>query len=52
MYNLDYKLPFVLSVYNDAIDQLCKVEVYVPILPKEFFILDVAVRGKALLIKV
>jgi hypothetical protein len=37
---------FIHSVYNDKVDQLCKIEVYVPTLPKECFVPDVAIEGK------
>jgi hypothetical protein len=52
MYNLEYKLPYIISMYNDEVDQRCKVKVYVPTLSKECFVLDVAVGGKVLILKV
>lgn len=51
MFSMDFKLPFMLSVYNDALDQMVKLEMWVPILPKEFFVPDI-IDGKRLRISI
>lgn len=46
MFSMDFQLPFILSVFNEQLDQMVKVEVLVPTLPKEFFLPDIISGGK------
>ncbi len=47
-FSMDFKLPFVHYSYNEGLDQMIKVEVLVPILPKEYFIPDLRNDGQTL----
>ena len=52
IYSMDFKLSFIISVYNDVLDQMVKVKVFIPILSKEFFIPDVIFGRKKVSIKI
>ena len=52
LFSMDFKLPFILTVYNDNLDQMVKVEVLVPTYPKEFFLPDLVSGGKKLEINI
>lgn len=49
IFSMDFKLPFILFIYNEGIDQRVQVHVLVPTLPKEFFIPDIVGNGRRLL---
>jgi hypothetical protein len=35
---MDFQLPYIISVYNEQLEELCHVDIFVPSLPKEYFI--------------
>jgi hypothetical protein len=51
-YSLDFKLPFLLSTYDQGVDELVKVEIFVPLLPQEYFTPDIENGGKTLSLKI
>ena len=51
-YSLDFKLPFLLSTYSQGVDEMVKVEIYVPLLPQEYFTPDIENGGKTLSLKI
>ena len=48
---MDFKFPFIMTTYNEHLDVMCRVEFYVPTIPKEYFIPDV-INGNVLSLKV
>jgi hypothetical protein len=49
---MDFKLPYIISTYNESVDIICKVEVFVPTLPESYFILDVISAGTQLELRI
>ena len=47
---MDFQYPFIMTTYNEQLDVMCKVEFYVPTIPKEYFVPDV-VNGNVLTLK-
>jgi hypothetical protein len=51
MYSMDFKAPIILTPYKDQLDDMLKVQVFVPILPRAFFVPDIVDGGNKLEIK-
>jgi hypothetical protein len=51
MYLMDFKAPIILTPYKDQLDDMLKVQVFVPILPRAFFVPDIVDGGNKLEIK-
>lgn len=47
MFSMDFQLPFMISPYNEALDQMAKIELLVPMLPRDYFLPNF-VNGKTL----
>lgn len=52
MFSMDYVLPFMICTYNEKLDQMATVEVLVPMLPKEFFLVDIISGGTKVVISI
>jgi hypothetical protein len=46
LWSMDISLPYILSVYNADLDQMVRVDVFVPTLPRELFIPDIMAGGR------
>lgn len=51
-FSMSFKCPYILSQYNEGVDQMVKVELFVPTLPQSFFLPDVVDAGKQLEVRV
>jgi hypothetical protein len=52
LWSMDFSLPYILSVYNADLDQMVRVDVFVPTLPREFFIPDIMAGGQKMQVKI
>jgi hypothetical protein len=52
MYSMDLKAPFILTPYKDQFDDMLKVQVFVPTLPRDSFVPDIVDGGNKLEIKI
>lgn len=51
-FSMEWKLPFIMNTFNEGIDQMVKIDVFVPALPEEYFIPDVGSGGRTFELKV
>lgn len=51
-FSMGYNMPFMHYVYNEGLDQMLKVEVFVPTFPKEYFVPDIVSGGLRLQIAI
>ena len=47
-FSMDFKLPFIISVYNEGLEMMARVEVFVPTLPEDYFVRTLSMKGSNL----
>lgn len=52
MFSMDYKMPFILTTYNEGLDQMCTIQILTVTMPKDSFIPDVVDGGKRLEVRI
>jgi hypothetical protein len=46
VFSMNFIFPYMLSIYNESVDIIVKIEVFTPLLPKDYFIPDVVAAGQ------
>ena len=52
MFSMDYVLPFMISTYNESNDQMATIEVLVPMLPQDSYLVDIVSAGRKVLVNI
>jgi hypothetical protein len=52
LFSMDFKLPYIIYVFNQQLDEMCNIDIFAPTLPSEFFIPDVTNGGNSLELRI